>query len=80
MKKTYSVPQIAFQTLNATGFSGGCTYDVVTESAQFQCPIKDPDFGVEVFVQGSCIYVAGDGEYSDLCYATSVADMNVYNS
>ena len=83
MKKTYSVPQIAFQTLNATTFSGGCHYDTLpgANHGQYQCPVKDPDFDVTIFVTGSCDAHPEDLPGGDkICYTNAGENHNVYNS
>ena len=79
MKKNYSAPNIAFQTLNVQTLSGGCYYDVASNQAKFQCPIKDPAFdGETIFIEGASCDFKGDAD--KVCYAIPTADANVYNS
>ncbi len=80
MKKKYIKPQIAFESFQlSTSIAASCEI-LGTNSAQYVCPVEDPDTGWLYFADtptSPCDMVPANGE---ICYDVPVANWNVMNS
>ena len=80
MKKTYSKPEILFESFSiSTSIAAGCELDTPLPSYEENCgyPIK----GAVLFVTGAqCTNVPQDGKYNGFCYHVPVETSNLFNS
>ena len=81
MKKTYTKPQICFESFAmSTNIAGSCELDTPQPSTTQSCgyPIQ----GTVVFVEGiaACKHKAQDGLYNGFCYHVPTEYNNLFNS
>ncbi len=80
MKKPYVKPEITFESFQlSTSIAKSCTF-LGTNSAQYVCPVEDPDTGWMIFaddVASPCDTGPANG---NICYDIPVANWNVQSS
>ncbi|MBE6919310.1 MAG: hypothetical protein E7469_06475 [Ruminococcaceae bacterium] len=81
MKKTYTKPQICFESfVMNTNIAGSCELDTPLPSSTESCgyPIQ----GAVVFVEGitGCTYKPQNGVYNGFCYHVPIESKNLFNS
>lgn len=79
MKKTYTKPIIAFESLAITAnVSSGCAY-LSTNSAEYVCPIVDEESGWTIFSDLS-VCMMGPEANDQICYDIPLSSSNVFSS
>lgn len=83
MKKSYSKPEIVFESFSlSTNIAGDCAVKTNTPS-QNQCPYQG-DFDYPIFItrEMGCITTDpdGDGELNGFCYHVPTVGTNLFNS
>ena len=78
MKKEYKKPVIIFESFAlAKSIAVGC--DQIATSAQYVCPVTDPDLGFTYISIGTCDTTPPGGNDS-ICYHAPTESTNVFNS
>ena len=79
MKKSYTKPAIAFESLAITAnVSSGCTL-IGTNSADYVCPVIDEESGWSLFSNyANCMYIPGPND--TICYDIPIANGSVFSS
>ncbi len=79
MKKYYNKPTITFECLAVSAnLATGCAF-LSTNSAEYICPVTDPESGWTIFVEDSgCMLSPGPGDA--ICYDIPLANSNVFES
>lgn len=81
MKKPYVKPQIAYESFQlSTSIAASCAL-LGTNSAQYVCPVEDPESGFLFFADGvtspcDTVPIGGDS----ICYDIPTANWNVFSS
>ena len=81
MKKTYTKPLIVYESFKlSTNIAASCTF-LGTQSAQYTCPVYDPQFGFNIFAETTvdCDMTPPGGNDS-ICYDIPIANSNVFSS
>lgn len=80
MKKTYVKPQIAYESFQlSTSIATSCAL-LGTQSAQYVCPVTDPDSGFILFVDDVASPCDTAPVNGSICYDVPVANWNVFSS
>ena len=82
MKKPYIKPQIAFESFQlSTSIAASCAL-LGTNSAQYVCPVEDPDSGFMLFAEDitSLCDTAPMGGNDGICYDVPLENWNVFSS
>lgn len=81
MKKTYIKPQIAFESFQLSNSIAASCALLGTASAQYVCPITDPESGFTLFANhvAACDTTPVGGNDS-ICYDVPLANWNVFSS
>ncbi len=82
MKKPYIKPQIAFESFQlSTSIAASCAL-LGTNSAQYVCPVEDPDSGFMLFAEDitSPCDTAPMGGNDSICYDVPLENWNVFSS
>ncbi len=80
IKKKYVKPQITFESFQlSTSIAFSCTL-LGTNSAQFVCPVEDPELGWTYFADGVASACDTAPVNGNICYDIPVANWNVTNS
>ncbi len=82
MKKPYIKPQIAFESFQlSTSIAASCAL-LGTTSAQYVCPVEDPDSGFKIFAEDitSLCDTAPMGGNDSICYDVPSENWNVFSS
>ena len=78
MKKTYSKPQIVFDSFELSqSIAAGC--EVITNQAQGVCPLIDDESGWTLLADTSCKKTPPTGT-DEICYDVPAESYNVYSS
>ena len=83
MKKMYSSPDIAFQTLNVNKQgNGACEFISMDESlaTSNQCAVKDKVAGIVIFNTDACWNLGGYPSDKEVCYGIPSESFNIHNS
>ena len=80
MKKTYTKPQICFESfVMNTNIAGSCELDTPLPSYEANCGY--PTRGGVVFVEGTqCTTYPPDGMHDGFCYHVPIESKNLFNS
>lgn len=80
MKKTYSKPQIVFDSFELSqSIAAGCEYK--SNHAYGTCALDIGGRFGKIFLDGPvCVTTTPDGEYDGICYHVPTDNMNVFSS
>lgn len=78
--KSYSKPEIMFDSFALSEDIASCAVIDKGESAQYDCHVVVPDLGISIFNSGNsnCEYQPAEGLQP--CYGVPVADFNAFRS
>lgn len=81
MKKSYVKPLAIYEGIQLSASVAGSCSLLGTQSAQYDCPVEDPNLGLFIFAETTfaCDTIPPDGNDS-VCYDVPFANFNVFSS
>ncbi|MCF0136880.1 MAG: hypothetical protein HUJ66_00785 [Oscillospiraceae bacterium] len=85
MKRTYTKPQIAFDSFELSQSIASCS--VITNAVVAQCAYSDPESGFNIFVESiaACSEfpqpgLPSDSSFGGVCYEIPEGNLNLFSS
>ena len=82
MKKTYTKPEIVFESFSfSTSIAGDCER-IVGNPSRGTCGVPDATGQFPVFIDSNtgCVITGSDDQYDGFCYHVPVDSKNLFNS
>lgn len=78
MKRKYVKPELYFESFElSSSIAAGCK--LISNSAEYACPVRDPDFDKTIFTNDGCDYSPQDDD-TKICYQPPEGNIHVYTS
>ncbi len=78
MKKTYTKPQIVFDSFELSQSIARC--EIISNVVKEVCGWYDEESGMTIFVAGVCEWTSQDDTYAGICYHVPAEAYNLFSS